>query len=319
MTNTLLAVRSSTLAWTVQSLNADPAWQHIPPAGITTDIVRLEQWGQQQADPIQAWQQGTLSLPWITTLAKAIGERLITNHGFCLVRGVAMGQAPWLQRLVYLAVGTALGDVLENYGRLYEVKDRGVCYKKQAVPISMTRAATGFHTDSSARLVEPDIISLLCIQPGKTGGENRLCSGVTVHNYLAETSPDLLDELYQPMIRDVVTPGVDKDLSRIRANAFPIFAPTGQFTFRYMRYWIETGHRRAEVPLTAKQLTALDALDSALELPSHVHTFRMAKGDQLWVNNRCVAHDRRAYTEDRQHPRNMVRMWVKCRSKHGAV
>lgn len=311
MTNVLLPVRSSTLAWTTQSLVADPAWQHIPPAGITADITCLQQWGQQQSDPIQAWQWGTLSLPWIATLAKTVGEHLLTGHGFYLVRGVAMGQPPWLQRLAYLAVGTALGEVLENYGRLYDVKDRGVCYKQQAVPISMTRAATGFHTDSSARLVEPDIISLLCIQPGKTGGESRLCSAVTAHNYLAKTAPDLLNELYQPMIRDVVTPGADKDLSRIRANAFPVFAPTGQFTFRYMRYWIETGHRRAEVPLIPKQLAALDALDSALEHHNHIHTFRMAQGDQLWINNRCIAHDRRAYAEAPDQPRHMVRMWVK--------
>lgn len=271
MTITLPVVRSGALAWTAKSLIADTTWQHIPPAALARDIVRLEQWSKQQPNPIQAWQRDSLSLPWIESLANTIYERLTNGPGFCLVRGVAMEQSPWLQRLVYLATGTALGNVLENYGRLYEVKDRGVCYKKQAVPISMTRSATGFHTDSSARLVEPDFISLLCIQPGRSGGESRLCSAVTAHDYLAKTAPELLEELCQPMIRDVVTPGVDKDLSRIRANAFPVFAPTGQFTFRYMRYWIETGHRRAEVPLTAKQLTALDALDSALEQIGRAH------------------------------------------------
>lgn len=313
MTVTLPAVHSGALAWTAQSLIADTTWQHIPSAALAADIVRLEQWAQQQPDPIQAWQWNNLSLPWIESLANTVYDRLTNGPGFCLVRGVAMEQVHQLQRLAYLAIGTALGNVLENYGRLYEVKDRGVCYKKQAVPISMTRSATGFHTDSSARVVEPDFISLLCIQPGKTGGESRLCSAVTVHDYLARTAPELLEELYQPMIRDVVTPGAEKDLSRIRANAFPIFAPTGQFTFRYMRYWIETGHRRAEVPLTTKQLTALDALDAALEMPDHVHTFRMSQGDQLWVNNRCLAHDRRAYTEDSKQPRTMVRMWVQRR------
>lgn len=313
MTITLPAVRSGSLAWTADSLAMELSWRYISPTPLTPDIERLEAWGQTQADPIQAWQRGLLSLPWIEYLATKISDRLTRGPGFCLVHGIAEDQPYWLQRLVYLAVGTALGDVLENYGRLYDVKDRGVCYKQQAVPISMTRSATGFHTDSSARMVKPDIISLLCLQPGTTGGENRLCSAVTVHNYLAETTPEYLEHLHQPMIRDVVTPGAEKDLSRIRANAFPVFAPKGNFTFRYMRYWIETGHRRAEVPLTSKQVAALDALDAALEIPEHVHIVRMEKGDQLWVNNRCLAHDRRAYTEEPGHPRTMVRMWMQSR------
>lgn len=312
MTITLPAVRSGALAWNAHQLAMDDSWC-LGSAPLTPDIETLADWGRHQTNPEHAWQWGTLSLPGLTNLASKIRDRLAYGPGFCVVRGVAANHSDWLQRLVYLVVGTALGDVLENYGRLYDVKDRGVCYKKQTVPISMTQSATGFHTDSSARLVQPDVISLLCLQPGKTGGENRLCSAVTVHDYLAKTNPELLDHLYHPLIRDVVTPGADKDISRIRANAFPVFAPTGQFTFRYMRYWIETGHRRAELPLTSMQFAALDALDAALEMPEHVHTFRMEQGDQLWVNNRCLAHDRRAYTEDPQYPRTMVRMWMQSR------
>ncbi|MEM6252937.1 MAG: TauD/TfdA family dioxygenase [Cyanobacteria bacterium P01_D01_bin.156] len=310
MISTLSAVRSRPLACTVRELATDSLWQCLPSAAIGSDIEKLDAWAKGQDNPEQAWQWGTLSLPGIASLATEIHKRLTHGPGFCLVRDLVAEQPRSLQRLVYLAIGTALGNVLENYGRLYDVRDRGVCYKKEVVPISMTCSATGFHTDSSARLVQPDIISLLCLQPGKTGGESRLCSAVTVHNYLAATAPQHLEQLYQPFIRDVVTPGAEKDLSCLRANAFPVFAPTGQFTFRYMRYWIETGHHRAEAPLTTQQLKAFDALDAALEIPEHVHTLRMEQGDQLWVNNRCVAHDRRAYTEYPSQPRTMVRMWV---------
>jgi alpha-ketoglutarate-dependent taurine dioxygenase len=212
--------------------------------------------------------------------------------------------------LLYLAIGSALGQVLENYGRLYDVQDRGVSYRKKAVPVSMTREATGFHTDSSARAVKPDYIALLCLQPGQSGGENRLCSAVTVYNHLARTAPEALALLSQPLIRDVVTPGADRDPSLIQANAFPVFEPQKPFRFRYMRYWIETGHRRAGIPLRSEQLAALDALDTALEKPCHIHQLAMAKGEQLWVNNRYVAHDRTAYTDNPNDPRIMVRLWV---------
>ncbi|MGF1521007.1 MAG: TauD/TfdA family dioxygenase [Leptolyngbyaceae cyanobacterium] len=309
MVSALPAVASSALAWTTRSL-AIQSWQLRPTASIELDIDTLRCWGDEQADPIAAWQSRTLGLPAIHALAEAIRDRLDYGPGFCLVRGMAAAQPRWLQRLTYLAMGSALGDVLENYGRLYDVTDRGVCYRKQAVPVSMTRDATGFHTDSSARMVKPDYIALLCLQPGQSGGENRLCSAVTAHNYLAQTNPDVLELLYQPFIRDVVTPGADRDLSCIRANAFPVFEPTGQFTFRYMRYWIETGHRRAEMPLSCHQAAALDALDTALEQPHHIHRLRMVKGDQLWVNNRCLAHDRTAYIDDPSNPRTMVRLWV---------
>ncbi|MEL6380884.1 MAG: TauD/TfdA family dioxygenase [Cyanobacteria bacterium J06626_18] len=309
MVSALPTVASSPLAWTAQSL-ATQLWQLSPTDAVALDIDTLRCWGDDQADPIAAWQPKTLGLPAIHALAEAIRDRLDRGPGFCLVRGMAAGQARWLQRLTYLAVGSALGEVLENYGRLYDVKDRDVCYRTQAVPVSMTRESTGFHTDSSARAVKPDYIALLCLQPGQFGGENRLCSAVTVRNYLVRTAPDALELLHQPLIRDVVTPGADRDLSRIRANAFPIFEPAGPFMFRYMRYWIETGHRRAEMPLSPHQIAALDALDEALEQPSHIHRLRMAKGDQLWVNNRCLAHDRTAYIDDPGNPRTMVRLWV---------
>ena len=306
----LPVLRSGTLAWTTADLCTDLSWQQDAPAARDADIQRWDQGANQQDDPIQAWSWELLSLPAIATLARAIAQQITNGFGFSWVRNVAPGQAPELQRLVYLVIGSALGNILENYGRLYTVTNRGVCYKTQAVPVSMTDAATDFHTDSSARLVEPDIISLLCLQPGKTGGDSRLCSAITVHDYLEDTAPHLLKYLYEPMIRDVVTPGASRDLNCLRANAFPVFGPGQPLTFRYMRYWIEKGHKRANLPLSDGQLAALDALDQALEQPDHVQTFRMEKGDQLWVNNRCLAHDRRSYVDDPENPRTMVRMWI---------
>ena len=84
-------------------------------------------------------------------------------------------------RRYYLAFGVLLGDPLGNYGRLYEVKDRGGDYTKTAIPVSQTRAATGLHTDSSAINVLPDMVGLICIRPAIKGGSSRITCAIRAY------------------------------------------------------------------------------------------------------------------------------------------
>ncbi len=105
-------------------------------------------------------------------------------------------------RLFYLILGLEMGELSERYGRLYDVKDRGLDHTKQSIPVSQTKASTSFHTDSTAANSFPDIIGLLCIRPAKEGGESLLVSALEVHERMRSECPELLEALYKDFVRD---------------------------------------------------------------------------------------------------------------------
>jgi hypothetical protein len=130
------------------------------------------------------------------------------------------------------------------------------------------------------------------------------------HERLADTDSASLDLLYQPFIRDLVTPGAHRTRANLVLNRFPIFSAPPDPAFRYMRYWIERGHQEAGVPLSAPQTRALDQLDRFLEHPDHVVRFRMEAGHMMFCDNTTVAHDRDGYLDDLANPRWLCRLWL---------
>lgn len=216
-----------------------------------------------------------------------------------------------LLRRYYLAFGVHLGTPLGNYGRLYEVRDRGGDYTKTAIPVSQTRAATGLHTDSSAVDVLPDLVGLICIRPAPTGGASRIACALLAHQKLSQKHPELCRILEEPHYRDIVTPGADQS-QRLR-NRFPVFDVSAESRgpiCRYMRFWIEKGYEKAEIEPHPQLQEALDCLDAILEEPDSVATFTLQRGEMLWVDNTTTLHDRTAYEDDPDAPRLLLRQWV---------
>jgi hypothetical protein len=255
--------------------------------------------------------------PRLAEFGARVREQLL--HGDGVLRVCGLGELELdveLMRCFYVAFGCALGEPMLPYGRLYPVVDRGVSYKEQAVPVSMTSAETFFHTDSSSVDFVPDFVGLLCEEPSDHGGESLVSNALRVHQILREGSPALLEALYAPKFRDVVTPGREKTRENLLRNRFPIFSQEAgqpEPLFRYMRYWIEVGHEKAGVPLSELALAAMDRLDELLENPDNVVRFRLERGDFVWINNRQLAHNRTDYSDTPGNVRQLQRMWIEAR------
>ena len=303
------ATRLAALRWTRASMERRDSWRIVAPPGLAADADTLAQWAATVAEPESALVRGTLDLPAVRTLGAQLAQELDHGTGVAWVRDVpAMDDA--VLRLVYLAVGLELGTPIDTYGRLYDVADTGASHTDQPIPVSMTRESTGFHTDSSGKHVCPRIVGLLCVRPALRGGGSRITSAAEVHERLRAASPALLERLYGEFVRDVVTPGADRSPAALARNRFPIFAWNGRLVLRYMRYWIERGHERAGLPLQVEDKAAFDALDRELGDECNVLTFRMRRGDMLFIDNTTTAHDRDAYTDDPAAPRLLVRLWL---------
>lgn len=214
-------------------------------------------------------------------------------------------------RLLYAMISRSLGYLNNRYSYFFDVQDRGLDYTKEAIPVSKTKAETGYHTDSTAKHYFPDIIGLLCLQPALSGGESLMTNAANLLVHLLEKFPHLTELIHTPLCRDVITPGTVQDLAAIRSNDIPLFQydDEGGVIFRYMRYWIESALQKLGEPAPSGLPDVLNAIDAFFAQPENAMSFRLDRGDMLFVNNRFICHNRTAFI-DGEKPRVYVRAWI---------
>ena len=81
-----------------------------------------------------------------------------------------------------------------------------------------------------------------------------------------------------------------------------------------MRYWIETGHNRANRPISPLLKVALDLFDQELD-NNCCYNQCMQSGDIIFVNNLQILHARNAFISDDSLPsRHKVRVWIQAQN-----
>lgn len=236
------------------------------------------------------------------------------GRGFAILRGPARERySPQELQVCYWLLGQLLGRPLEQNVQgtlLYDVRDTGQDVRYGA-RFSVTNAESSFHTDNSFGSAVADYVGLLCIQPAKSGGLSQIVSGYSVHNELWTHHPGALETLYQPLHfdrRGGVRPGEGPTVQ------YPVLSWDGKgLIYRYLRYWIESGHEKIGQPLSEAQRRALDALDEVANDPSLRVEFALEPGDLFFINNRWILHNRTAF-EDYAEPeqrRHLVRLWLR--------
>jgi len=298
-------------AWSGDELLEREDWRIDATPALERDLDTLLSWASERDDPLATLEASSLALPSFDALAARARTALgASGPGAAWIRGLPVD--PEAARLAYLALGCRLGAPLENYGRLYDVRDQGGSYLDKPIPVSQTRHTTSFHTDSARRETLPRIVSLLCLQDAE-GGDSQLASASLVHEKMRREAPELLERLYHDYIRDIVTPGTTPTDGALFANRFPVFEARDDgaaLTFRYMRYWIEKGAERAELELDARDIEAMDLLDSLFADRALHAQFHLRPGDALFIDNRDIAHNRTPYEDLPGKSRHLVRMWL---------
>ena len=298
-------------SWAGEELMNDERWRIDATPALERDLPALLAWATEREDPLHEIQASSQSLPGFDeVVTQARGSLGPDGLGAAIITGLP--RETEAARLAYLALGCRLGEPLENYGRLYDVRDQGGSYLDAPIPVSQTRHTTSFHTDSARRETLPQIVSLLCLQDAR-GGDSQLVSASRVHEEMQREAPLLLDRLYQDYIRDIVTPGTEGTEEALLANRFPVFQSRRDGTglnFRYMRYWIERGAERAGRELESIDVEALDLLDSLLADRSLYAQLHLRPGEALFIDNRDIAHNRTPYEDHAGKSRHLVRMWL---------
>ncbi|MFN4281541.1 MAG: TauD/TfdA family dioxygenase [Alphaproteobacteria bacterium] len=181
-------------AWRGPDIADSDEWKyHLSPDQRREILAALRHYQKTGVGQLDA-RQADFPLPTVGPTLRALMRDMDEKLGIMLVRGMpleGLSQAEIHQ--LYWGVGLHLGVVLpqSQHGELIgDIRNRGT-------PGSEARGYTSgkaqsYHTD------EADVVLLLCRQRAKAGGASKLASTAAIHDYMVETRPDLVRELYKP-------------------------------------------------------------------------------------------------------------------------
>jgi hypothetical protein len=236
-------------------------------------------------------------------------EALQNGRGFINVKGIPVSEHSDEDiGLIHWGLGLHMGTAVSQNAAgdvLGHVRDTGADPNDTSVRLYKTRVDLGFHSDGS------DLVALLCIRQGQSGGENRLVSTTALYNEILRRRPGLIPLLYEPFYWD------RNDEQALGEDPFfqlPICRyHEGKLTFFYIPWYIRKAQRHPQVPrLTPEQTELLDLIDEIAEDPAFHVEMRLEPGEINYLKNNAVLHARTEFKdfEEPERKRHLVRLWL---------
>ena len=159
---------------------------------------------------------------------------------------------------IFRIIGTFLGTLyVQNIKneKLVKIQDEGKSMKSGG-RYHQTKEGGSLHTDSPQWKKVPDFIGLCCINPAKKGGESKFVSAYSIHNEMLKEHKHFLEMLYEQFHFDKRGEYKSGESPTVLE---PIFTYNyNQLKLRYLRDYINDGHKIQDIPLSKEQNEALD-------------------------------------------------------------
>jgi hypothetical protein len=248
-------------------------------------------------------------LPTFAAHLASLSNTLLNGHGFEVLRGLPV--ATYTQATaatIFCGLGAPLGRARRQNAAghiLGHVRNIGADANDTNTRIYQTAERQTFHTDSA------DVVGLLCLREAQIGGMSLLVSVETIANRMADTRPDLLALLFDPIATDRRG---DVPEGAAPFMTIPVLSwHSGQLTVFYQRQYIESAQRFDDAPrLTHKHIEALDLFDALANDPDLHMSMQLQPGDMQFVYNHSQLHDRTGFTDwpDPDKRRHLMRLWL---------
>ena len=235
---------------------------------------------------------------------------ILHGRGFTVFRGLPVDRHPvdFLERL-YWGLGTHFGKAVsqslmgDRLGHIVSVsgdnrEERGYRSSREL----------SLHCDSD------DIVGMLCLSPGASGGGSIFVSALAVHNVMLEECPDLLEPLYRGFRyhwRGEQAPG-EPPITEYRV---PVFSEQdGVVSVCFLREFITMAAEDLGEPLSGPEEAALDRFCALCEDPALKLELTLQAGDMIFLNNYTMLHGRAAFEDGAENGRrrHLMRLWLKA-------
>ena len=97
--------------------------------------------------------------------------------------------------------------------------------------------------------------------------------------------------------------------------AAPVFEATPELRARFSAHQISGGYAVKNEPFDNEGAAALAAMLDIFDDESISADFHLEPGQIQFVHNRAIGHARTDFTDDPQHPRHLVRLWLRDSGK----
>jgi len=233
--------------------------------------------------------------------------------GFFVIQGSCLDSfSDDEKKKIFSLICNILGDLLiQNVKneQFVEIKDEGKSMKTGG-RYHQTKDGGSFHTDSPQWKNVPDYVGMLCLNPAKKGGISKFLSAYKIHNKLLPNL-NLLKPLYENFHFDKRGEFEDGESPTVFE---PIFEyKNGKLNLRYLRDYVEGGHKIQNEPLSEIQKDSLDNLDGILKNEELIVSYVLRKGDIVFFDNHRVLHGRNKFEDydNNDLKRYLIRAWIK--------
>ena len=296
--------------WTAADV-ADPTeWTHRLSGADIAELDAALAVARSRTDEVLDVRKDDFPLPTLGPTLAGLAEQLINGRGFQRISALPVDRlgfddASWMYWGIGLHLGVPWPQNVKGH-LLGDVKDQG---KRPDDPTArgneLGGVAQAFHSDGS------DLVGLMCLDPGVSGGASLVANAVGAYNRLVETDAELAAELFEGLPYDF------RGEQRDGATPFyhvPVFSEHGDRLFvRYIRPYIEASQRHDDAPrLSSAQRAAMDAYDAFIYDADNRVEMTFEPGDMQFVNNYHVLHGRRSYVDDAEggSVRWLKRLWL---------
>lgn len=281
---------------------------HLSPADIT-ELERAAEPLVTDSFNIGAMTQAQFVLPNLSCKLAVLRNELIFGRGFSVLRGLPVDRYSEREAAtIFYGIGIHLGLARSQNAAghvLGHVRNLGASSNNPNVRIYQTTERQTFHTDSA------DVVGLICLHPGKSGGLSQLVSAQTIYNEIFDNRPDLLTPLLEPIATDRRG---EVPVGMLPYLLIPVFSWfENNLTPFYQRQYIDSAQRFEEAPrLTQKHSEALNYFDDLANHPDLNLTMQLEKGDMQFVYNHALLHDRTAFEDwpEFGRKRHLLRLWL---------
>jgi hypothetical protein len=297
--------------WRGDELQGAPEkWLHALTPSETAELRAAAQSLARSGRPLAQIEANEFAPRALAPLLASVRERLERGLGFVLLRGVPVRElGKEASALAYYWLGRQLGaPVSQNTDGdlLGHVRDTGASPSDHDVRLYKTRAELAFHTDGA------DIIGLLCLRGGRSGGVSRIASSPFVFNEIVRRRPDLaplLLQTYQHHAHGQFGPSGPKTFG------LPIVSQNGP-AFRMMLLTWYIRNAAQDFPelagLDTAQRELLDLLEAIPLEPGVALDMSFRPGDVQLLKNSVILHARTGYEdwEESDEKRHLLRLWL---------
>lgn len=249
---------------------------------------------------VTAMDRAAFSSPLIDALMQGVREEIERGKGIVVLSGLDPQKLGTdLFTRIHWGLATHLGTMPPQSPK----GDRIGFVRKEA----NNPDARGYQADIELRPHTDfhELLSLACISTAAEGGLSGFVSGRAVHDIMAAECSQHLPALYEGYYHDTTGEG------EFSEGPVPVFGwQGGNLGVYHQALFMNTAAAQRGEVVPPALIEAMAAFESISKRPGVIAKFMLQPGDIGFWHNFAVLHARDSFTNDAQHERLILRLWI---------